>query len=70
MRFKYSYWKLAKLFANSEDSDKTLHSVASDLGLYCLPLLLQCFKHISMQQNRFVQTLGRNYGEGLGCPNI
>ena len=28
---------MAKLFANSGDPDQTLHSVASDLGLHCLP---------------------------------
>ena len=32
--------KIAKLFANSEDPDQTLHSAASDLGLHCLPLTL------------------------------
>ena len=29
---------MAKLFANSEDPDQMLCSVASDLGLYCLPI--------------------------------
>ena len=28
---------MAKLFANSGDPDQMLHSVASDLGLHCLP---------------------------------
>ena len=27
-----------KLFANSGDPDQMLHSVASDLGLHCLPI--------------------------------
>ena len=31
--------KKAKLFANSGDPD---HSVASDLGLHCLPISLLC----------------------------
>ena len=31
---------MAKLFANSEDPDQTLHSVASDLDLHCLPITL------------------------------
>ena len=31
---------MAKLFANSEDPDQTLHSAASDLGLHCLPVTL------------------------------
>ena len=30
--------KMAKSFANSEDPDQKPHSVASDLGLHCLPL--------------------------------
>ena len=38
MRFRYSKRKKAKLFANSEDPDKMPHSVASDLGLHCLPV--------------------------------
>ena len=29
---------MAELFANSEDTDQMLHSVASDLGLHCLPI--------------------------------
>ena len=31
---------MAKLFANTEDPDQTPHSVASDLGLHCLPIIL------------------------------
>ena len=31
---------MAKLFANSGDPDQTLRSVASDLGLRCLPVTL------------------------------
>ena len=31
---------MAKLFANSEDPDQMPHSVASDLGLLCLPFTL------------------------------
>ena len=38
MRFKYSYRKMAKLFANSGDPDQMPHSAASDLGLHCLPI--------------------------------
>ena len=37
MRFRYSYRKMVELFANSEDPDQMPHSVASDLGLHCLP---------------------------------
>ena len=32
MRFRYSYRKMDKLFANSKDPDQRPHSVASDLG--------------------------------------
>ena len=38
MRFRYSYRKMAEVFANSEDPDQTPQNVASDLGLYCLPI--------------------------------
>ena len=38
MRFRYSYRKKAKLFANSGDPDHTPRSAASDLGLHCLPI--------------------------------
>ena len=31
---------LVELFANSGDPDQTPRSVASDLGLYCLPITL------------------------------
>ena len=31
---------MAKLFVNSGDPDQTPHSVASDLGLHCLPITL------------------------------
>ena len=31
---------MAKLFANSGDPDQTPRSVASDLGLHCLPITL------------------------------
>ena len=31
---------MAEVFANSEDSDQTPHSAASDLGLHCLPITL------------------------------
>ena len=38
MRFRYSYRKKAKLFANSGDPDQTPQNAASDLGLHCLPI--------------------------------
>ena len=31
---------MVELFANSGDLDQMLHSVASDLGLHCLPITL------------------------------
>ena len=31
---------MAKLYANSGDPDQSLHSVASDLGMHCLPITL------------------------------
>ena len=31
---------MIELFANIGDPDQTLHSVASDLGLHCLPITL------------------------------
>ena len=31
---------MAELFANSGDPDQMPHSVASDLGLHCLPITL------------------------------
>ena len=31
---------MAELFANSADPDQMPHSVASDLGLHCLPITL------------------------------
>ena len=31
---------MVELFANSGDPDQTLRSVASDLGLHCLPITL------------------------------
>ena len=36
MRFRYSLRRMAEVFANSEDSDQTPRSAASDLGLHCL----------------------------------
>ena len=34
----YFYFEYIFLLANSEDPDQTPHSVASDLGLHCLPM--------------------------------
>ena len=40
MRFRYSYRKMAKLFANSEDTDQTPHFAVSDLGLHSLSVTI------------------------------
>ena len=40
MRFRYSSREMAKLFANSGDPDQMPCSAASDLSLYCLPIIL------------------------------
>ena len=40
MRFRYTYRKMSKLFANSGDPDQTPHSAASDLNLHCLSVTL------------------------------
>ena len=36
---------MVKLFANSEEPDQTLPSVAYDLGLYCFPVILLGSSH-------------------------
>ena len=41
MRFRFSYRKMAGLFANSEDPDQTPHSAASGLDLHCLSITLE-----------------------------
>ena len=38
MRFRYFYRKMAKLFANSGNTDQRLHSAVSDLGLLYVPI--------------------------------
>ena len=60
---------MAKLFANSGDSDQMPHSAASDLGLHCLPITLlrvsrlQCVKSAcaatQSNQSCHVETLCR-----------
>ena len=39
-RHFYSFVLLENPVANNEDPDQTPHHVASDLGLYCLPMTL------------------------------
>ena len=43
---------MAKLFANSGDPDQMPHSVASDLGLHCLPITL-----LQVSQLQWINTL-------------
>ena len=40
MRFRYSWRKMDKLFANNGDPDQMQRSAVSDLGLHCLPITL------------------------------
>ena len=59
MQFRYSKRKMDELFANSRDPDQMLHSVASDLGLHCLPIThlgvsrLQWVKYLFWEGNTF-----------------
>ena len=61
MWLRYTERKLVELFANSGDPDQTLHSVASGLGLHCLPITLlgvsrlqwvKCYYLMLMELNR------------------
>ena len=47
---------MVELFANSGDPDQTQHSVASDLGLHCLPV--SCLGVSSLQWVKVFQYLG------------
>ena len=49
---------MAKLFANSEDSDQMPHSAASDLGLHCLPSTL-----LQVSRLQWVNEYPQQYGE-------
>ena len=63
MRFRYSYRKKAKLFANSEDPDQMPHSVASDLGLHCLPItLLGVYGLQRVKEKKFATATGSDKG--------
>ena len=50
---------MARLFANSGDPDQIPHSVASDLGLHCLPITL-----LDVSKLQWVKAPG-NLGVGL-----
>ena len=56
MRFRYSYRKMAKIFANRRDPDSTPHSVASDLGLHCLPITLLGVPRLQWVNNTVMKT--------------
>ena len=47
---------MAEVFANSEDPDKTPFSVASDLGLHCLPITL-----LEVSRLKWVKPLSVNF---------
>ena len=49
---------MAKLFANSGDPDQMLHSLASDLGLQCLPIKLSGVSRHGMHFLTVTQTQG------------
>ena len=63
MRFTYSYRKMPKIFANSGDTDQTPHSVASDLGLHCLPIILLLGSRL-----QWVKVMVDKLTLALGCP--
>ena len=44
---------MAKLFANSGDSDQTLRSAASDLGLHCLTVTLLWVSRLQWVKEQF-----------------
>ena len=45
---------MAQLFANSEDPDQISHTVASDLGLHCLPVTLLGVSRLKWVKEMFV----------------
>ena len=56
---------MAKLFANSGDPDQTPRSVASDLGLHCLPVTLLRVSRLQWVNHRF-----RLFGWESGSGNV
>ena len=59
---------MAKLFANSGDPDQTPCSVASGLGLHCLPITLLGFPRLQWVNNNVNVTLKLIYRIVLVCP--
>ena len=53
---------MAKLFANSGDLDQTLCSVASDLGLHCLPDTL-----LRVSRPQWVKKKKNSYSQNKTC---
>ena len=61
---------MAKLFANSGDTDQKPHSAASDLGLHCLPITLlemsklqwvkKEYSWLSLSQTLMIQTIAKD----------
>ena len=59
MRLRYSKKKMAKLFANSEDTDQMPHFAASDLGLHCLSITLS---RVDRLQWNYIKPQNRMHG--------
>ena len=73
MRFTYSYRKMDKLFANSEDPDQTPRSAASDLGLHCLPVTLLGISRLQLVNyflSASMQELVKIYNSGNSAVDI
>ena len=60
MRFRYSYRKMAEVFANSEDPDQMPQNVASDLGLHCLPITLLGVSRLQWVNTEVLDTVEYN----------
>ena len=58
---------MAKLFANSGDPDQMLHSVASDLGLHCLPITLLPGSGLHIRYVFFEQCRFNEFRQDLFC---
>ena len=59
---------MAEVFANCEDPDQTLHSVASDLGLHCLPITLLGVSLLQWVKQQYLSYFLTNFEQS--CPKI
>ena len=57
MRFRYSKRKMAKLSTNSGDPDQMPHSVASGLGLHCLPITLLGTSRLQWVKSKYLSAV-------------